>query len=62
MAKVDQAIGFIADGNSAAAAQNLREVADTIEAQLNGDIEENAMNALTRLAQALGVPLDDNDD
>ncbi len=62
MAKVDQAIGFIEDGNRAAAAQNLREVTDTIEAQLDGDIEESALNALTRLAQALGVSLDDNDD
>ena len=62
MAKVDKAIGLIDDGNNAAAAQHLQEVADTIEAKLSGDIEENAINALTRLVQALGVPLDDNND
>lgn len=62
MAKVDQAIALVEDGNGAAAEQMLGEVADTIEAELAGDIEASAGNALTRLARALGVSLDGNDD
>lgn len=62
MEKVDQAIEFIDDGKSGEASSKLREAADRIEEELSGEIENDAVDALTRLATALGLSLGDNDD
>jgi len=67
MAKADEAIAAVEEGNDAEADQKLREIAREIDDTLDGDVRQVSLERLLVLADTLGVSIvsngdDDNDD